>query len=139
LDFATIILLSNQTVYGLILLLITPGFAFTCALYPQNKDLPFIARLALSCVLSIALIMLSSLFLDLVIGMDTTALNILITILTITTLFIIIWIIRVLLDKYLVGTRNKSGVLDRIIVKLSAFYQKLKAWILFIVDKYFYK
>jgi hypothetical protein len=83
--------------------------------------------------------MLSSLFLDLVIGMDTTALNILITLLTITTLFIILWIIRVLLDKYLVSTRIKSGVLDRIIVNLSAFYQKSKERVLFIVDKYFYK
>jgi len=82
--------------------------------------------------------MLSSLFLDLVIGMDSTALNILITLLTITTLFIIIWIIRVLLDKYIVSKRNTSGVLDRIIAKISVYYQKTKQKILFIIDKYFF-
>ena len=138
-DFANSILFSNQSIYGLVLILITPGFAFICALFPRNEDLPFIDRIALSVVFSVAMVILSSLFLDNVIGIDTTGLNILITIITITLIFIVIWGIRIIYYKHEETAKNKPGSLNYFIAKISVFSQKTKQKILFIIDKYFYK
>ncbi len=138
-DYANTILFSNQSIYGLILILITPGFAFICALFPRNEDLPFIERIALSFVFSVAMVMLSSLFVDNVIGIDTTGVNILITLMTMTLIFVMIWIIRVSYYKHQETAKNKPGSLYTFISKVSALYQKTKQRVLFIIDKYFFK
>jgi uncharacterized membrane protein len=83
-----------RAVGGLALTLFIPGFALVMALYPRKKDLDLIERIALSSVLSIAITLLMALFLDLVLGIDFTATNMIIALLGFSILCLIIWFIQ---------------------------------------------
>ena len=89
-----------RAISGLLLIFFIPGFAFTWAIYTKNTDLSLIVRISLSCVLSIAIVMSSSLFLDFVMGVETTGVNVAIMLLIITLYFIILYTVRVSLDYY---------------------------------------
>jgi uncharacterized membrane protein len=65
-----------RAILGFLLVLFIPGYAFMLALYPKKKDLSFVERIALSSVSSIAITMLSALFLDMFLGIDLTAENV---------------------------------------------------------------
>jgi hypothetical protein len=82
------------------LIFFIPGYAFTWVLYIKKEDISLIVRIALSCVLSIAIVMLSSLFLDFVMGVETTGLNVAIALLIITVYLIILYTVRITLDYY---------------------------------------
>jgi len=79
---------------GFLLVLFIPGFALILALYPKRKDLPIVDRLALSCVSSIAVTMLSALFLDLFLGIDMTAENVAAGLVAFTAICLLIWLVR---------------------------------------------
>jgi uncharacterized membrane protein len=83
-SFLEIVLFLYRAIFGLLLIFFIPGYVFTWAIYTRKEDLTFIVRIALSCVLSIAIAMLSTLFLDNVMGIDTTGLNITITLVILT-------------------------------------------------------
>jgi hypothetical protein len=100
LDFITTFLSILRAILGLILIFFIPGFAFTWVIYSKRSDLSLIVRISLSCVLSIAIVMLSSLFLDFVMGIETTGLNVVITLLIITGYLIILYATRTALDHY---------------------------------------
>jgi uncharacterized membrane protein len=100
LDNVATLLFFLRAVLGLILIFFIPGFAFTWAIYIKQTDLTFIVRIALSCVLSIAIVMLSSLFLDFVLGIETTGLNVALMLIIISLFFTILYIARVTLDDY---------------------------------------
>lgn len=74
------------------------------AIYPKKTDLTLVVRIALSCVLSVAIVMLSSLFLDFVLGIATTGLNVTIMLLIISLIFTILYTARIILDYY--GMKN---------------------------------
>lgn len=81
-----------RAVLGLLLTLFIPGYAFVLALYPKKKDIGAVERIALSSVLSIALTMLTALFLDLVLGVDYTAENMVIALVAFTILCLAAWL-----------------------------------------------
>ena len=84
-----------RVITGLAILFFIPGFAATWALYITKEEIPMITRLALSFVLSITTVMLSTLFLDNVIGVDTTPMNIMATLIVVIIVMVLIWEIRV--------------------------------------------
>ena len=84
-----------RVIFGLALLFFIPGFAATWALYVRKDEIPVITRAGLSFVLSLATVMLSTLFLDNVIGVDTTPLNIVITLVVFIVLMVLVWEIRI--------------------------------------------
>jgi uncharacterized membrane protein len=83
-----------RAVAGLALTLFIPGFALVMALYPRKKDLEIVERIALSSVLSIAITLLMALFLDLVLGIDFTATNMVIALIGFTILGLLTWLVQ---------------------------------------------
>ena len=99
-DIVGTLLFLLRAISGLFLIFFIPGFAFTWAIYTKATDLTLIVRISLSCVLSIAIVMLTSLFLDFVMGVETTGMNVAIMLLIITLYFMIIYTLRVTLAYY---------------------------------------
>ncbi|MBN2250820.1 MAG: DUF1616 domain-containing protein [Candidatus Altiarchaeota archaeon] len=79
---------------GLLLTLFIPGAAFILAMYPRKKDLDLVERIALSSVMSIAITLLTALFLDLVLGVDFTAVNVAVALIVFTGLCLAAWFIQ---------------------------------------------
>ena len=102
-DIVDTLLFLFRAILGLLLIFFIPGFAFTWAIYTREADLRLIVRISLSCVLSIAIVMLSSLFLDFVMGVETTGVNVAIMLLIITLYFIILYTVRVSFDYYVIN------------------------------------
>lgn len=82
-----------RIIFGLALTLFIPGFAISLVLF-SKEEVDWIGRIALSSVLSIAAVLLTTLFIDLVLGVDTTPINIVIALLSVTAFFMIIWVIK---------------------------------------------
>ena len=68
-----------------------PGYALSLVLYPEQNDLPFFSRIALSFVFSIVSVILVVLFIDEVVAMKTTPENIIISIVIFTMIALLIW------------------------------------------------
>ncbi len=85
------ILEALRIIAGLILILFIPGYALTWAFFPEKEDITYSERIAYSFVLSISGVMLTVLFIDLVLGIDTTPFNIVITIIAFTLLSLVAW------------------------------------------------
>ncbi len=98
-DIAAALLFFLRVILGLILIFFIPGFAFTWAIYTKKTDLSSIVRIALSCVLSVAIVMISSLFLESVLGIESTGVNIVISLLSFTIVMVVIWLLRNYLQK----------------------------------------
>ncbi len=81
-----------RIIFGLLLTLFIPGFALTLTIFP--KEINRIEKIALSCVLSIAIVMLMALFLDLALGVDTTAKNMVISLTSFSIIFFGVHIIQ---------------------------------------------
>jgi uncharacterized membrane protein len=73
-----------RVIFGLLLILFIPGYAAIWALFPEKSQISLIERIAYSCVTSIGLTMVSILLLDLIIGVDTTPVNIVLTLILVT-------------------------------------------------------
>ena len=80
-----------RIIFGLAITLFIPGFAITLVVFP---GIGVIERVALSSVLSIVTVLLTALFLDMVLGIDWTAGNITLALLSITSFFLIIWALQ---------------------------------------------
>lgn len=76
---------------GLILILFIPGYVLTWVFFPRKQDITGVERLAYSFALSISGVMLSVLFVDMVLGVDTRPVNVTITILALTLLSFFSW------------------------------------------------
>jgi len=79
-----------RVIFGLLFLFFVPGFALLLALFPK-KELSIAERIGFSGALSIVADMLTVLFIDLVLHIPTTALNIVLSLLTLTAFALIIW------------------------------------------------
>ncbi len=108
-----------RIIAGLILILFVPGYALSWAFFPQKQDITHSERIAFSFALSIASVMVVILFMDLVLGIDTTPVNIVISIITLTLLSLIVWKIHL----YLI---NKK-IMQRILNLIFKFFGKLRA------------
>ena len=103
-----------RVIFGYILILFVPGFAITWAIYPEKEEIPFIERIALSTILSIAGTMISILFMDVVLGVDLTPVTITVMLLLVTGVSSLVWWIhRFIRRKY--HTRMKKKELRKFI------------------------
>lgn len=99
-----------RIILGFLLTLFIPGFALTLALYPKKKDLQMVERIALSSVLSIAITLLTALFLDLGLGIDFTARNMIISLSLITIVCFFIWVIQTnIIPEMIIGSMEKNS------------------------------
>jgi len=95
-DIIGILLGFFRALIGFLFLLFIPGFAISFALYPRLPDVSVLTRLALSFVVSIGTVIAAVLFLDLIMGIDTTPLSVFLVTLGITVLALTIWGIELL-------------------------------------------
>ena len=84
-----------RAVLGFALTLFIPGYAFILALYPGKKELGLTERIALSAVMSIAITLVSALFLDLALGLDYTGENMIYSLVIFSVICLFIWIIKI--------------------------------------------
>jgi uncharacterized membrane protein len=122
LDFVTSSLALLRAFLGLLLIFFIPGYAFTWVIYTRKEELPFIVRIALSCVLSVAIAILSALVLDFILGVETTGLNIAVMLLVLTFYFIILYAARVVLNihGHIVPQKFSAGYM-----KLQKFFSRI--------------
>jgi uncharacterized membrane protein len=83
-----------RIILGLGLLLFVPGFLITLVFFPKLPELRFSERLVYSSVLSIGSVITFVLFMDLVLGIDTTPVNIIIALIGFSLILVILWILR---------------------------------------------
>jgi len=70
--------------FGLIFLFFVPGYALTLALFPRKDELGIAERIGFAGALSIVADILTTLFIDLVLHIPTTGLNIFLSLLALT-------------------------------------------------------
>lgn len=107
-----------RAIFGLVLVLFIPGYALTWAFYPERKDITDSERIALSFALSISGVMLWVLFIDIVLGIDTTPLNLVLAIILLSLLSLVAWRIHL----YIINKKLK----DKILNGFFKFIKKLK-------------
>lgn len=80
-----------QAILGFFLILFIPGYAITLVLYPGSEELSTFRRIALSVVFSMGAVILIVLFIDEVLAVNTTPLNIAGAILIFSLFAAIVW------------------------------------------------
>jgi uncharacterized membrane protein len=95
-DIITILLGFFRIIFGFLLVLFIPGCAISFVFYPRVADISPITRIVLSCVISIGSTLCAILFLDIVLGVDTTPANSTLIILAMSLLAVLIWIIELI-------------------------------------------
>ena len=84
-----------QAVFGLIYVLVIPGFAATWALFPKKDEIDWIERAALTMALSLALSVLPVMFLNYWPGILVTPINVFLEILAVIILSSLIALVRI--------------------------------------------
>jgi uncharacterized membrane protein len=108
-----------RTIAGLILTLFIPGYALSLAFFPQKQDMDRSERIALSFALSIAGVMVTILFTDLVLGIDITPVSIVLSIITLTLISLIAWKVHLyIINKKII--QKILGLIFKSIEKLRA-------------------
>ncbi|HDS45789.1 MAG TPA: DUF1616 domain-containing protein [Methanomicrobia archaeon] len=97
-----------RIVFGLLFLLLVPGYALTLALFPQKDDLGVVERLGFAGALSIVAALLTTLFIDLALHIPTTAVNIVLALLTLTGAALLLWRLELFVLAYLERRRRSS-------------------------------
>jgi len=90
-DIIALVLASARLFTALAFLLFLPGFALLLVFYPKSGDLPFFERIVLSSIVSIGATIGVFLALDLILGVETTAVNSFLSLLIITLLALVVW------------------------------------------------
>jgi uncharacterized membrane protein len=93
-DILTLLSGLFRIIFGFLLVLVIPGFFLTLVLFPRLSDLRFIERLVYSLVMSIGSVIINILFMDIVLGINTTPLNIVIILAGFSLVLGIIWFVR---------------------------------------------
>jgi len=109
-----------RAVIGLFLLLFIPGYAFTWAFYPKKDDIPYNERIAFSFAISISLVMIFVIFMDNVLGVDITPVNIIISIIFLSIFFLAIWRLHL----YIINNVSISKTIKKTI----SFIKKIKSY-----------
>jgi len=91
-DVIAVMLDGLRAALGFLLLLFVPGFTISLLFFPRLTDLRLIERLVYSTVLSIGSVIAIVLFMDVFLGVNTTATNITLFILAFSALALIIWL-----------------------------------------------
>jgi len=119
-DTITVILEGLRVILGFLLLLFVPGFALSLVIFPRFSDIGIVERLAYSTVLSIGSVIALVLFMDVVLGVDTTPVNIIIGITVFSCFAFFEWLCMV--------WYRKSTFKDRLEPRISADYQKVQSY-----------
>ena len=119
-DTITVILEGLRVILGFLLLLFVPGFALSLVIFPRFSDIGMVERLAYSTVLSIGSVIALVLFMDVVLGVDTTPVNIIIVITVFSCFAFFEWLCMV--------WYRKSTFKDRLEPRISADYQKVQSY-----------
>jgi len=90
-DMISLLLGFFRIIFGFLLVLFIPGCAISFVFFPRITDIPPVTRIVLSCVISIGSTLCAILFLDIFLGVNTTAFNCTIAILCLSALAVIIW------------------------------------------------
>ena len=90
-DIITVIFDGLRVFFGFLLVLFLPGFTISLVYFPRLTDLSFIERLVYSTVLSIGSVMVLVLFMEFVLGVNTTPRNITLFICLLCELAIALW------------------------------------------------
>lgn len=106
--------------FGLLNLFFVPGFVISLVLYPRFTDLGLIQRVAWSTVLSVGSVISFVLFMDVILGVDTTSGNISIGLGIFSATMLLIWLCEVW---YL-----SSSLPERVQRRFSADYQGLRKY-----------
>ena len=91
-DVIAVMLDGLRAVFGFLLLLFVPGFTISLLFFPRLTDLRLLERLVYSTVMSIGSVIVIVLFMDVFLGVNTTATNISLFILAFSALALIIWL-----------------------------------------------
>ena len=90
-DTLTVIFEGLRIVFGFFLVLFLPGFTLSLVYFPRFTDLSLIDRLVYSAVLSIGSVMVLVLFMEFVLGVNTTPRNITLFICVLCELMLALW------------------------------------------------
>ena len=90
-DFVGFILGGLRVVFGFLLVLFLPGFCLSLIYYPRSTDLSIIERLVYSTVLSIGSVMVLALFMEFILGVNTTPRNLTLFIVLLCELALMVW------------------------------------------------
>lgn len=112
-DIAAVFLSGIRVIFGFLLVLLIPGFLISLVFFPRPSDIRIIERFVYATVLSIGSVIVSVLFMDVVLGIDTTPANIVIVITVFCLILALLWIIRSLFLTFSV-TEKISDIMKRI-------------------------
>jgi hypothetical protein len=90
-DFIGFIFEVLRVIFGFLLVLFLPGFCLSLLYYPRATDLSFLERLVYSAVLSIGSVMVLVLFMEFILGVNTTPRNIALFICVLSFLCLLVW------------------------------------------------
>ena len=80
-----------RLLFGLIFVFFVPGYAVLLVLFPEREELSLVERIALSGVFSVVVVVFMALLMDVGFGIDTTALNVFLSLAIFTLLMIVVW------------------------------------------------
>ncbi|MBN1195558.1 MAG: DUF1616 domain-containing protein [Methanomicrobiaceae archaeon] len=95
-----------RAIAGIVLITFVPGYALSWAIFPRRDRVPLVDRIALSFVLSIIGVIAAVLFIDIVLGVETTAVNLVIAVIVLTVLAAVAWKGQVIF----LGSELKAGI-----------------------------
>ncbi|KQC03128.1 MAG: hypothetical protein APR53_00030 [Methanoculleus sp. SDB] len=95
-----------RAIVGIVLITFVPGFALSWAIFPRSDRVPLVNRLALSFVLSIIGVIATVLFIDIVLGVETTTGNIVIAVILLTVLAAVAWKVQIIFRE----SKLKAGI-----------------------------
>lgn len=102
-----------QGILGFFLVLFIPGYAITLVLYPGPDELSTFRRMAFSVVFSMGAVILIVLFIDEVLAVNTTPLNIAGAIIIFSLFATIVWraelILKKMISKHTTGDGDRPG------------------------------
>jgi uncharacterized membrane protein len=93
-DVITFLFGLSRAIFGFILILFIPGFLLSLVFFPRLSNITLIERFVYSVVMSIGSVITYVLFMDIVLGINTTPINIVIVLSGFCLVLTIIWIIR---------------------------------------------
>ena len=93
-DIPTALLSGIRVIFGFLLVLLIPGFLITLVYFPRLSDLHIVERLVYAAILSIGSVIVCVLFMDVVLGIDTTPVNVVLVISIFCLGLAILWLIR---------------------------------------------
>ena len=111
-DILVAIINGIRVFFGFLLVFLIPGFLITLVFFPRPSELRIIERLVYSVIMSMGSVMAWILFMDIILGIDTTPANIIIALTVFCIIVFLLWRIRCLFLTYSI-TENISGLMNK--------------------------